>query len=77
MYKDILRSIGGIDVFPVISLLIFVIFFTVMLVWTMRIDRRRLAQLSALPLEGAPDKTCSECEQCGKCKRNAAAEVER
>jgi hypothetical protein len=52
MYKDILRSIGGIDVFPVFSLIVFVAVFTAAVVRTLRIDRRQLARLAALPLDG-------------------------
>jgi len=52
MYKDILRSIAGIEVFPILSLLVFVLFFAAVLVWTARLDRTRLEQLAALPLDG-------------------------
>ena len=52
MYKDILRSIGGIDVFPVFSLIVFVVVFAAAVVRTLRIDRRQLAHLAALPLDG-------------------------
>jgi hypothetical protein len=51
MYKDILRSIAGIDVFPVVSLVIFVAVFTAAIVYAIRLDRQRLATLSALPLD--------------------------
>ena len=47
MYKEILRTIVGIEVFPVLSLLLFVTVFVVMLVWVMRMDRGRLAHLRA------------------------------
>jgi cytochrome c oxidase cbb3-type subunit 4 len=53
MYKEILRSIAGIDIFPVISLLIFVAVFTAAIVYAIRLDRQRLAVLSALPLDDA------------------------
>jgi hypothetical protein len=54
MYKDILRGIVGIEVWPVLSLVIFVTFFAGVLVWVARLDRHRVAHLSALPLDG-PD----------------------
>jgi cytochrome c oxidase cbb3-type subunit IV len=57
MYKDILRGIAGIEVFPVISLIVFVAFFTAVLVWTARLDRHRLARLSSLPLDGSDGDT--------------------
>ena len=51
MYKEVLRTIVGIEVFPVLSLLIFVTVFAVMLVWVLRLDRRKLATYANLPLE--------------------------
>ena len=38
MYTDILRRIAGIEVFPVVSLLLFVSVFTIALVWTVRME---------------------------------------
>jgi hypothetical protein len=70
MYKDILRSIAGIDVFPVFSLVVFLLVFTVVLVWTARLDRRRLAHLASLPL----DDTHGHCATCtGECRNRKAA----
>jgi hypothetical protein len=51
MYTDILRRIVGIEVFPVISLLLFVTVFTVALIWTLRLDGERIGRLSRLPLD--------------------------
>ena len=60
MYKEVLRTIVGIEVFPVLSLLIFLTVFVVMLVWVMRLDRHELATFAHLPLDGdatpAPDE---------------------
>lgn len=53
MYGDILRRIAGIEVFPVISLVIFVAVFAGVLIWAARADRRRLDVLAALPLTDA------------------------
>ena len=54
MYKDILRSITGIEIFPVISLCLFVVVFAVVLVWTSRLDGAWLARSAGLPLEPDP-----------------------
>ena len=54
MYQDILRSITGIEIFPVISLCLFVAVFAVVLVWTSRLDGAWLARSASLPLE--PEK---------------------
>ena len=51
MYKEILRGIGGIDVYPVVSLIIFVTFFTIVIVRALRMDARRVGRLAALPLD--------------------------
>jgi hypothetical protein len=51
MYTDILRRIAGIEVFPVISLLLFVAVFTIVLVGTVRMDAGRIARLAGLPLD--------------------------
>jgi len=51
MEAEVLQSIQGIGVFPAVSLILFVVVFTVMLVWTARLDRARLEELSGLPLD--------------------------
>lgn len=51
MHIDTLRAIDGIGIFPVISLLLFVTVFTVMLVRTLRLDRRRLVEYAHLPFD--------------------------
>jgi hypothetical protein len=51
MYTEILRSITGIQVFPVISLLIFTGVFATILICTIRADRRVLDRHAALPLD--------------------------
>jgi cytochrome c oxidase cbb3-type subunit IV len=52
MYKEVLRTIVGIEIFPVLSLVIFLTVFLVMLVWVLRLDRGRLDAYASLPLEG-------------------------
>ena len=51
MYAEILRAIDGIAVFPVVSLILFVVVFGVVLVRTARLDRARLDEFAQLPLE--------------------------
>jgi hypothetical protein len=67
MYKDILRSIAGIEVFPLLSLGLFLTVFLVVLVWTARLDRGRLARLSRLPLDdGSAVRTARPSESCSE-----------
>jgi hypothetical protein len=54
MYKEILRSIGGIDVYPVVSLFIFVTFFTLAIVRALRMDARSANENAALPVDETP-----------------------
>lgn len=49
--KHNLTNIDGVDIYPLISLLIFVIFFTVMFIYVARMKKSRIEELSALPLE--------------------------
>ena len=50
MYKETLRAIDGIGLFPVVSLLLFVTVFTVALVRVLRMDRGHVARLASLPM---------------------------
>lgn len=51
MIRNVLQSIVGVEVFPVISLILFLFVFTVMLVWAIRKDKQYLEELARLPLE--------------------------
>ena len=53
MYKEVLRAIVGIEIFPVFSLLVFLAVFVVMLVRVLRMDRARLAACASIPLDDA------------------------
>jgi hypothetical protein len=55
MYREILESINGVGIFPVLSLLIFVAVFSAVLFSTSRISRARLEQFAQMPLDPAPD----------------------
>ena len=68
MYKDILRAIAGIELFPVVSLVLFVVVFTRRAGpgWS-RMDRARDRAARGLPLDdadgrrsGAPGGACDE-----------------
>lgn len=49
--KHNLTGIDGIDIYPLISLLIFVLFFVVMFTYVARMKKSRVDEISALPLE--------------------------
>lgn len=51
MFRKYLESIAGVDIYPIISLLIFFIFFTLLITWVMRTRKEYVDELSNLPLE--------------------------
>ena len=51
MYKDVLRAIEGVDIFPVISLILFFSFFVGLIYYVMKTDKKIWDKAAALPLE--------------------------
>ncbi|MCX8104798.1 MAG: cbb3-type cytochrome c oxidase subunit 3 [Ignavibacterium album] len=50
MYKEILQSIEGVEIYPIISLIVFVVFFIVVTVWLIRMDKNYINEMKQLPL---------------------------
>ena len=51
MYKDILRNIDNIAIWPTISFIIFFLFFLVLLWWVFTTDKRYINLMSNKPFE--------------------------
>ncbi len=51
-----MEGISGIEIFPMISFLIFFSFFVLMLIYVIKADKKRLNVLSNLPLENNQDQ---------------------
>lgn len=51
MYKYVLRSMEGVDIYPVISLIIFFVFFMGLLWWVFRKDGQYINTVSELPFQ--------------------------
>jgi len=49
--KGHLTSIDGIEIFPVVSLLIFFTFFVGMIIYITRIDKKTVNEIKNIPLE--------------------------
>jgi cytochrome c oxidase cbb3-type subunit 4 len=49
--KHHMETIIGIELYPIISLLIFFIFFTLLLIIVMKTRKERISELSAMPLD--------------------------
>lgn len=55
MISDLLRSIPGLDIFPVIALCLFVVSFVLIIFWVVRLDQRTVNQMANLPLDRDPE----------------------
>ena len=51
MIRNYLQSIEGIEIYPLISLVVFVIFFIVIFVWILKIDKNYIKEMKELPLD--------------------------
>jgi hypothetical protein len=51
MYKNVLQSIENIQVWPVISFVIFFIFFLCLLLWVFTADRTFIEKMKSMPVE--------------------------
>ncbi|GHB38189.1 cbb3-type cytochrome c oxidase subunit 3 [Mongoliitalea lutea] len=56
MKKDILNSIEHIEIYPIISLLIFVIFFVGMFIWVITTDKKYINYMKDMPFSDKPEK---------------------
>jgi cytochrome c oxidase cbb3-type subunit IV len=57
MYKEVLRSITGIEIWPLISLTIFFAFFVGLLLWVWMADKKYIDQMSHLPMDDDSSST--------------------
>jgi cytochrome c oxidase cbb3-type subunit IV len=61
MYKNVLQSIDNIAIWPIISFVIFFLFFLCLLWWVFTADKKLMKELSEMPMEPTPqndtDKT--------------------
>jgi hypothetical protein len=64
MIQDVLRSIGGVGNYGVISILIFFTFFGSVLIWAIRLKRSYLENMSVLPLEDDETASASKGDSC-------------
>ena len=60
MYKNILQSIEHIEIWPVISFVIFFLFFICLLWWVFTADKKFIAKMSHLPMDELNPKLSSE-----------------
>ena len=51
MIRELLQSVEGISVYPIISLIVFVLFFVIILVWMLKVDKNYIKKMENLPFE--------------------------
>lgn len=59
MHKELLRSIEDIEIYPIISLLIFVLFFIGMFIWVIRVDKTYVNHMKSMPFNDEPKNESS------------------
>lgn len=57
MYKNVLQSIENIQVWPVISFVIFFVFFLCLLLWVFTTDKKFIERMKNLPVEEEKSKS--------------------
>lgn len=57
MYKDVLQSIDNVAIWPIISFVIFFLFFLVLIWWVLTADKGYIRKMKQLPLEDASPDT--------------------
>ena len=51
MIRNHLQSIEGVEIYPLISLVVFVLFFVIMFIWMLKIDKNYIKEMEELPLD--------------------------
>ena len=59
--RNILSTISGIEVFPVLAFILFFILFIAIVIWVLKLDRGFIHLMSNIPLDDAP-VTDNRCE---------------
>lgn len=54
MFKHYFERIEGIELYPIISLLIFFIFFILLFAWVLKADKKYIDEMKSLPLDPSP-----------------------
>ena len=55
MYKNVLQSITNIEIWPIISFVIFFIFFLCLLWWVFTADKKFIEKMASMPIDKKDD----------------------
>ncbi|HMN33328.1 MAG TPA: CcoQ/FixQ family Cbb3-type cytochrome c oxidase assembly chaperone [Chitinophagaceae bacterium] len=50
-FTNYLEKISGVSIYPIISLLLFVLFFVSVTIWAFRINQKEIDEMANIPLE--------------------------
>jgi hypothetical protein len=54
-FINYLQSISGVGIFPMISMSIFFIFFLILIIWALKVNKEHILEMKNLPLEPTND----------------------
>lgn len=57
MYKEVARNIPDVSIYPVISFLIFFLFFLGLLIWVFRADKNFIQKIKNIPIDNNDQNT--------------------
>lgn len=57
MYKEVLRDIDGVATYPIISMVVFVLFFIGLAIYVIRFDKKSIKRMKDMPLQDKIDYT--------------------
>ena len=55
-FTNYLTEIKGVEIYPIISLLMFVVFFAIVTIWVMRWDNKTVEKMGNIPLSDNIEK---------------------
>ena len=56
-FINYIEKVSGVDIFGLFSLIMFVVFFTVMLIWVFKTKNKEFIEISRIPLDNEELKT--------------------
>jgi cytochrome c oxidase cbb3-type subunit IV len=57
MYNNVLQSIDNIEIWPVVSFVIFFVFFLSLLIWVFTADQKFIDKMKCLPMDDGKSET--------------------
>jgi len=50
MFKEVLQSIEGVEIYTIVSMIILILFFVGIVIWLFKVDKKYIKHMSELPL---------------------------